>query len=96
MITQFALVTTILIVAYLSGSIPTALIMSRRIRHLDIRRIGDGNMGASNTFHEIGPKYGIAVAGIDFSKGAIPVFLAYILGLSTGCRKLRQIRHTGK
>lgn len=89
--TYFALITTVLVIAYLLGSIPTALIISRKIRQIDIRSVGDGNMGAHNTFHEIGPKYGIIVAVIDFSKGAIPVFGAYILGLDTGWQILTGI-----
>jgi acyl phosphate:glycerol-3-phosphate acyltransferase len=74
-------VAAVMISAYLLGSIPTALIVSRRIKGLDIRRIGDGNMGAHNTFHEIGPKFGVLVAVIDFTKGALAVFLAYRLEL---------------
>jgi len=80
----FAKTTAVLVVAYLLGSIPTALVISRRILHIDIRRIGDGNMGARNTFHEIGPKFGVIVAIIDFSKGAVSVLLAYAFGLSLG------------
>jgi acyl phosphate:glycerol-3-phosphate acyltransferase len=78
----------VLIAAYLLGSIPTALLISTRIKHLDIRSIGDGNMGARNTFHQIGPKFGARVAVIDFFKGTLPVFLAYILGLNLGWQML--------
>ncbi len=78
---QSITIVTTVIIAYLLGSIPTALIVSRRIKNLDIRSIGDGNMGAHNTFHEIGPKFGVLVAVIDFAKGALPVFLACFLGL---------------
>jgi glycerol-3-phosphate acyltransferase PlsY len=74
----------VLIVAYLLGSIPTALIIARRTKGVDIRTLGDGNMGARNTFHEIGSKFGVIVAIIDFSKGALAVFLAYILGFGIG------------
>ena len=76
----------VLIAAYLLGSIPTALVISTRIKHVDIRCIGDGNMGARNTYHQLGPKFGVRVAIIDFFKGALPVFLAYILGLNLGCQ----------
>ena len=72
---------TISIIAYLLGSIPTALIVGRRLRGVDIRTIGNGNMGASNTFHTLGDKAGITVAVIDFLKGALPVLLATILGV---------------
>jgi acyl phosphate:glycerol-3-phosphate acyltransferase len=80
----FIEIASVSIAAYLLGSIPTALIISTRIKHLDIRCIGDGNMGARNTFHQLGPKFGVRVAIIDFFKGTLPVFLAYILGLSIG------------
>ena len=39
-------------------------------------------MGAHNTFHEIGPKFGVMVASLDFVKGSLAVFLAYLLGLN--------------
>jgi glycerol-3-phosphate acyltransferase PlsY len=80
-----------LLVAYLLGSIPTALIISKRIKDVDIRSVGDGNMGARNTFHQIGPKFGVRVAIIDFFKGALPVFLAYILRLDLGWQMLAGI-----
>jgi glycerol-3-phosphate acyltransferase PlsY len=80
----FAKTAAVLVFAYLLGSIPTALVISKRIKHVDIRSVGDGNMGARNTFHEIGPRFGVTVAVIDFLKGALPVFMAYIIGLSLG------------
>jgi glycerol-3-phosphate acyltransferase PlsY len=73
-----------LITAYLLGSIPTALIVVKRVRGVDIRAIGDGNMGARNTFRSISPKYSVIVAAIDAIKGILAVFLAYILGLDLG------------
>jgi glycerol-3-phosphate acyltransferase PlsY len=87
----FAKTAAVLITAYLLGSIPTAFTISTRIKHVDIRSVGDGNMGARNTFHEIGPKFGVMVAVIDFLKGALPVFLAYIIGLSLGWQILAGI-----
>jgi glycerol-3-phosphate acyltransferase PlsY len=87
----FARIAAVLIIAYLLGSVPTALITSKRIKRVDIRSVGDGNMGARNTFHEIGPKFGVIVAVIDFSKGALSVFLACILGLSLGWQILAGI-----
>jgi len=85
---QYLLISTILMVAYLLGSIPTALIISRRTRGMDIRTMGDGNMGARNTFHQLGPAFGVSVAIIDFAKGALPVFLAYVLNLNLGWQLL--------
>jgi glycerol-3-phosphate acyltransferase PlsY len=87
----FAKTAAVLVVAYLLGSLPTAFLISKRIKHVDIRAVGDGNMGARNTFHEIGPRFGVTVAVIDFLKGALPVFLAYVIGLSLGWQILAGI-----
>ena len=51
---------------------------------LDIRGLGDGNMGARNTFHSVGPRFATMVAVIDFGKGALAVALAGALGLPLG------------
>jgi glycerol-3-phosphate acyltransferase PlsY len=48
----------------------------------DIRRQGDGNMGARNTFHTVGRVAGLVVAGADVAKGAIAVTLARSLAVS--------------
>lgn len=88
---SFAKIIAVLVIAYLLGSVPTALIVSKRILRLDIRSIGNGNMGARNTFHEIGPVFGILVAIIDYLKGAVSVFIAYALGLSLGWQLLAGI-----
>ena len=74
-------ITAVLVFAYLLGSMPTAVIISKRFKGVDIRTVGDGNMGARNTYHSIGSKFGVMVAVIDFFKGALPVLLAYLLGL---------------
>jgi glycerol-3-phosphate acyltransferase PlsY len=74
----------ILVAAYLLGSIPTALLFSRYVKHIDIRAAGNGNMGAQNTFHILGAKFGVLVAALDISKGAFTVLLAHVAGLSVG------------
>jgi len=73
-----------LLVAYLLGSLPTALIIARVIAGVDIREIGDGNMGARNITHTLGWGPGITVAIIDFSKGSLSVFLAQVFRLGLG------------
>jgi len=87
----FAKTVAVLVTAYLLGSIPTALIISKRIKRMDIRNVGDGNMGAVNIFHEIGHKFGVMVGIIDIAKGALSVFLAYIFGLHLGWQILAGI-----
>ena len=66
----------ILIVGYLFGSFPTAVIMSRLVAGVDVRELGTGNAGAANVFREINPKAGVFVAVVDISKGLIPVLIA--------------------
>ncbi len=65
----------LIIVAYLIGSIPTALIISRRFFGIDIRDYGSGNMGATNTFRVLGSKYGTIVMAMDILKGMLAVAL---------------------
>jgi len=72
----------VLLISYLVGSLPTALIVSRLVAHVDIREIGDGNMGARNVTHTLGWGPGIVVAVIDFSKGGLAVLLTRQLGYS--------------
>jgi len=70
-----------LILAYLLGSFPTALIIGRLAAGVDIRTIGDGNMGARNIACTIGLRYGVLVTAIDLLKGASAVLLARAFGL---------------
>ena len=64
-----------LLVAYLLGSIPTALWVGRQFFHLaDIREHGSGNAGATNTFRVLGPKAGTAVLLVDALKGFVAAF----------------------
>ena len=72
----------IVILGYFLGSIPTAYIAGRLLKSVDIRQIGDGNMGAANTFRQLGAKAGVAVGIIDAAKGALAVLIAQAAGLS--------------
>ncbi len=65
----------LIIIAYLLGSIPTALIISRKYFGIDIRDYGSGNMGATNTFRVLGSKYGTIVMVFDILKGITAVAL---------------------
>ena len=63
------------LVAYLLGSIPTALWVGRRFFGLaDIREHGSGNAGATNTFRVLGPKAGTAVLLVDALKGFVAAY----------------------
>lgn len=63
------------LVAYALGSFPTAYLVGRLTRGIDLRRAGEGNVGARNAFHEVGPWWGIAVTAVDMGKGAAVALL---------------------
>lgn len=56
--------------AYLIGSFPSAYLLGRFGAGIDIRTAGEGNVGARNTFHEVGRGWGVAAFALDFGKGA--------------------------
>jgi glycerol-3-phosphate acyltransferase PlsY len=69
----------LIILAYLIGSIPTSLIVSRSQFNIDIRDYGSGNAGATNTFRVLGSKWGTFVMMMDMLKGLVAVKLALLL-----------------
>src|SRR5919112_912290 len=60
------------VLSYLSGSIPFAA-MAGKLRGVDLRKQGSGNLGATNVFRVLGWKIGLAVFVADALKGALPV-----------------------
>jgi glycerol-3-phosphate acyltransferase PlsY len=74
----------VMLLGYLLGSIPTAVLVSRAITGRDVRELGDGNMGARNTFMSLGWRAGIFVFLADVAKGGLAVWLAQYAGLSEG------------
>ncbi len=68
------------ILAYLVGSVPTAVIVSRGFFGIDIRDHGSGNSGATNTFRVLGKKFGIIVMVIDVIKGFTAANFAFFIG----------------
>lgn len=69
----------LIILAYFIGSIPTAIIISKAFFNIDIREYGSGNMGATNTFRVLGPKFGTIVMIGDMLKGILAVALYNLL-----------------
>ena len=59
--------------SYLSGSIPFAAIAGK-LRGVDLRKHGSGNLGATNVFRVLGWKIGVLVFLADALKGAVPVY----------------------
>ncbi|MCR4963682.1 MAG: glycerol-3-phosphate 1-O-acyltransferase PlsY [Firmicutes bacterium] len=66
--------------AYLLGSIPSAYLLVKLSRGIDIRQFGSGNVGSTNTVRAAGKKTGILVFLIDSLKGAIPTLIGLKLG----------------
>lgn len=66
--------------AYLIGSIPFAVILTRRLG-IDIFTVGTGNPGASNVFRKVGRWQGAAILVLDIVKGIAPIYLAVLLQL---------------
>jgi acyl phosphate:glycerol-3-phosphate acyltransferase len=69
----------VIVMCYLWGSVPFGYIAGRLLKGVDIRRVGDGNVGAANVFHEIGPAAGLAVMLADIGKGIATVLVAQSL-----------------
>jgi acyl phosphate:glycerol-3-phosphate acyltransferase len=69
-----------LILAYLLGSIPSAVWIGQAMYGIDVREYGSGNSGATNTFRVLGVKAGIPVLLIDIFKGWIAVKLGWAFG----------------
>ena len=69
-----------IVLGYLLGSIPSAYILLRAARGVDIRATGTGNVGALNIYQQLGMAGGIGVLVADVSKGVIAVFLPLWMG----------------
>jgi len=69
----------LILLAYLLGSIPTAVWVSKYFFDIDIRSYGSGNAGATNTFRVLGAKAGSFVFFVDMLKGFLAVDLAYFI-----------------
>jgi len=49
------------------GSIPFSYIVAKKIKGVDIRVVGEGNVGGRNVWHVVGKKYGAIAGGLDFT-----------------------------
>ena len=66
--------------SYLVGSIPTAYVLGRLVKGIDIREYGSGNVGASNVFQHVGRWWALFLGAFEvFVKGASPVWLGIVL-----------------
>ncbi len=78
---QIGVYSIVLFVSYLLGSIPTGY-LAGRARGVDIRKVGSGNIGATNAFRILGKKAGIFVLLMDAFKGYLACVLAPMLAMT--------------
>jgi glycerol-3-phosphate acyltransferase PlsY len=63
------------VMAYLVGSVPFGFLLARR-QGIDLRRVGSGNVGATNALRSLGMAQALMVAALDAAKGAVAVVVA--------------------
>lgn len=59
-----------LLASYLTGAIPWSFLAGKRAG-IDLRKVGSGNLGATNTYRALGLPVAIGVLGLDISKGLV-------------------------
>ena len=69
----------LILAAYLLGAVPIGLLLARA-KGIDIRKVGSGNIGATNVFRSVSKKLGILTFVGDALKGFVPAFVFPILG----------------
>ena len=72
----FVLLIAAVVIAYLSGSINAAIVITKFVKRADIRGLGNRNAGAANVARNVGMGWGVVVFFFDAAKGVVPVILA--------------------
>lgn len=70
----------IVVAAYLIGSIPFSYLIVKLVAHKDVRRVGSGNVGATNAMRAAGKKAGVIALLLDLAKGIVAVLIARRIG----------------
>lgn len=78
---DIVIIISLLLAAYLIGSVPTAVWLGKAYYGIDVRQHGSGNAGATNTFRVLGKKPGTIVMLVDIFKGWTATSLAGLLVL---------------
>lgn len=78
--------------AYLLGSVPTAVWVSKKVYGMDIRDYGSGNAGATNTFRVLGAKAGTGVMIVDMLKGFLAVKLSLLSQYEWGSEAMTNLQ----
>ncbi|GED79684.1 membrane protein [Amylolactobacillus amylotrophicus DSM 20534] len=71
----------LIILAYLAGSFPTGVLISKKFFQKDLRDFGSGNTGTTNTFRVLGFWPGVVVLTVDILKGTLGAALPLIFGI---------------
>lgn len=79
------------LIGYGIGSISTGYLVGRIYRNVDLRTVGSGSTGATNTFRTLGRGAGLLVAVLDISKGILAVWVAHLL-----VDQLGELQHVGE
>jgi glycerol-3-phosphate acyltransferase PlsY len=66
----------VLVASYLLGSIPCSYLVARKWGIADVRKVGSGNVGATNVMRSAGKLPGLVAFGLDFAKGTAASLLA--------------------
>ncbi len=79
----------LVVLGYLLGSCPWGYWLVLLVRHEDIRKVGSGNIGASNVWRTYGAKLGAPVMALDIAKGFLPALLgvmyaSHLVGILAG------------
>ena len=70
------------VLSYLLGSIPFSYLIAKKVKKVDLRVVGEGNVGARNVWHVVGKKYGVLAGFLDFLKGLGAFGIGHLFGLS--------------
>lgn len=75
---QWIIIGALAIISYLVGAIPTGYLLAK-MKGIDIRSVGSGNIGATNVYRCVGKSWGILTFVLDFLKGYLPAALLPLL-----------------
>lgn len=70
------------VLSYLVGSIPFSYLVARKVKKVDLRVVGEGNVGGRNVWHVVGKKYGVLAVFLDLLKGLTAFGIGLLFGLS--------------
>ena len=82
----------LILVAYVLGSIPSAVWIGKRFYGIDVREHGSRNAGATNTLRVLGARAALPVFAIDILKGFAAVMLAHLSGYEAGSSQMFNLK----